>query len=132
MIETSNGKIYIKDGEGIMIESTNAELIGLALLDYVSNGGKQIPIQNKSIEENEADLTKRYRQYLLDNKMTFTKERSLLLEVVLKTNDFEAHEFVRKATQLKTRIVPATCYNFLQTCVNADILTIQPKRYLFN
>jgi len=119
MIEILNGCVFI-DG----IQTTNPELIGLAILDSIDNGSAEIPgTKNKTKSKD------KYLIYLSQNKLSITRERKLLIDLFLGINDFEPIELIKKA--LEINITPATCYNFIQTCVDAEILEIQPKKYIF-
>lgn len=143
MISIRGKKIFIENQEGIF-ETTNPELIGLAILDYANDGNELIhdiiDVDRKELidghhsifEKNEtkSQLKEKYIQYLKNNKMSFTTERKLLIDVVLEIDNFEAYDLINETFKSKTKIVPATCYNFLQTCVDSGIIEIQPKKYI--
>jgi len=123
MIRIENNQFYIKG-----VTTTNPELIGLAILDFIENDGKEIPV-NKKAAKNKALSKDKYFEYLSQNKLSITRERKLLIDLFLNIKDFEPINLIKKA--LNHKITPATCYNFIQTCVDAEILEIQPKKYIF-
>jgi len=123
MIKIENNQFYFNG-----IETTNPELIGLAILDFIDNGGTEIP-EKKNTAKNKEISKNKYFSYLSQNKLSITRERKLLIDLFLGINDFEPIELIKKALEIK--ITPATCYNFIQTCVDAEILEIQPKKYIF-
>lgn len=123
MIKIENNQFYING-----FKTVDPELIGYAILDFIENGGKDIPT-NKKTAKNKAISKDKYFDYLRENKMSITRERKLLIDMFLDIKHFEPIELIKKA--LNHKITPATCYNFIQTCVDADILEIQPKKYIF-
>lgn len=123
MIKIENNQFYING-----FKTIDPELIGYAILDFIENGGKEIP-KNKTTAKNKTASKEKYFDYLRENKLSITRERKLLIDLFLNIKDFEPMELIKKA--LKHKITPATCYNFIQTCVDAEILEIQPKKYIF-
>ncbi len=79
----------------------------------------------KSIE---SDMTyenavEKYRDYLLRNKMFFTKERNTILEAVLQRKDhFSVDELLYDMQSQKMRVSRATLYRALSQLVDASIL----------
>jgi len=124
MIEIVNGKIFIQGKETV-----DATLIGYALIDYAENQGNNLPINKKTAKERKVYLTDKYFAYLEMNKLSATKERTALIELLFDLKEPEPFELIKKAMDF--RITSATCYNFIQTCVDAEIIDIQPKKYSF-
>lgn len=128
MIEIIDGQIFV-DGK----ETNNPELIGYALIDFAKSENTNLLVNNKSVlfKNKGVEVKNKYIKYLENNDMKFTHERKILIDLVSKTNNFDPIDLLDIARESRIKIVPATCYNFLQTCVEADVLEIQPKKYLW-
>lgn len=126
MISIKGKQIFIHNEFGEVIETTNPELIGLAILDSLNESSEEID-RNKNLSIKE--LKQKYIQFLNNNKMSVTTERKLLIDLLLKIDNFEPYDLINEAMKSEVKIVPATCYNFLKTCVDSGILEIQPKKY---
>jgi len=104
------------------IETRNAELIGLAYLDMISNDG----ICNTQINE----LKKRFKKYISDNGLRVTPERKKLLSVLLSMSSPTPVEFAQKVAGMN--ITVATAYNFINLCKRAKIIEQIPEQYYCN
>ncbi len=124
MIQIANGRIFI-DGK----ETINPELIGYAFLDYAETNSQDKTITEFVFLIDKEVVKEKYFNYLKENAFRCTSERKVLLDLILEMNDFSSNEFVKKAMVLNVSY--PTCYNFLQTCVDSDILSVNPKRYNF-
>jgi hypothetical protein len=123
MIQIINDKVFVNGKETV-----NPELIGLAVLDFIENRGIKNPIQIQS-ELSQDELREKFFNHLKENNLRHTHERKTLIELAFTINPFKPTELVKRATEL--RIAQASCYNFIQMCVDAGILEIQPKKYIF-
>lgn len=112
MLQTSGGKVFIEGKE-----TTDATLIGYAYLDQAEKSADY------------SNISQKFESYLKENKLSYTNERKLLLDTLLTMKAFDGVEFTRKATTSKCPISHATCYNFLQLCVDAGIVMVSPKKY---
>lgn len=123
MVTIIENKIFVNGKETV-----NPELIGLAVLDFIENRGIKNPIQIQS-ELSQDELREKFFNHLKENNLRYTHERKSLIELAFTINPFEPTELVKKA--IDHRIAQASCYNFIQTCVDAGILEIQPRKYFF-
>lgn len=112
MLQTQSGKVFI-DGK----ETTDATLIGYAYLD-----------QAERLSDN-SNLSQKFESYLKENRFSFTNERKVLLDILLSMKAFDGVEFANKAMSSKCPVSHATCYNFLQLCIDAEIVNVAPKKY---
>lgn len=123
MIQIINDKVFVNGKETV-----NPELIGLAVLDFIDNDNSKITIKTQS-KLSKDDLRDKFFNHLKENNLRHTHERKTLIELAFTINPFEPTELVKRATDL--RIAQASCYNFIQTCVDAGIVEIQPRKYFF-
>jgi len=125
IIEILNGRVFL-DGK----ETINPELIGYAVLDYAENSSQSS--QSKPIDFliDESEMIDKYNDFIKENTMRSTFERKTLVELLAKMpNNFVSMEFVKKGTSLN--IAYPTCYNFLNSAVDAGIIEMNPKTYSF-
>jgi len=123
MIQIINDKVFVNGKETV-----NPELIGLAVLDLAENRNRIISLNiPKKLSQDE--LRDKFFNHLKENNLRHTHERKTLIELAFTINPFEPTELVKRATDL--RIAQASCYNFIQTCVDAGIVEIQPRKYFF-
>lgn len=125
IIEILNGRVFL-DGK----ETINPEHIGYAILDYAENSSDSG--QSKSIDFliDESEMIDKYNDFIKENTMRSTFERKALLELLAKMpNNFVSMDFVKKGTSLN--IAYPTCYNFLNSAVDAGIIEMNPKTYSF-
>ena len=75
------------------------------------------------IQENAHVLEKKFREYLLRNKMFYTKERALILESVLNREDhFSVDELLFEMQKTGQKVSRATLYRCLSQMVDATVL----------
>lgn len=130
MIQIKKGKVFVEVEPGLMVETTNPELIGLAVLDFASDYFLK-PTRQLTSKEKEI-IKESFFNYIKNQGLRTTLERKELINHAVENNNFTAIEFVKGATQLfKKRVSRPTCYNFLETLVESNILEIQPKKYTF-
>lgn len=123
MIQIINDKVFVNGKETV-----NPELIGLAVLD-LAESRKGIISLNIPQKLSQDELRDKFFNHLKENNLRHTHERKTLIELAFTIDPFEPTELVKRATDL--RIAQASCYNFIQTCVDAGIVEIQPRKYFF-
>jgi hypothetical protein len=125
IIEILNGRIFL-DGK----ETINPELIGYAVLDYAENSSHSSESKPIDFLIDESEMVDKYNDFIKENTMRSTFERKALLELLAKMpNNFVSMDFVKKGTSLN--IAYPTCYNFLNSAVDAGIIEMNPKTYSF-
>lgn len=123
MVTIIENKIFVNGKETV-----NPELIGLAVLDFIENDNSKITIKTQS-KLSKDELRDKFFNHLKENNLRHTHERKTLIELAFTINPFEPTELVKRATEL--RIAQASCYNFIQMCVDAGVVEIQPRKYFF-
>ena len=123
MIQIINDKVFVNGKETV-----NPELIGLAVLDLAENRNGIISL-NIPQRLSQDELREKFFNHLKENNLRHTHERKTLIELAFTINPFEPTELVKRATEL--RIAQASCYNFIQMCVDAGVVEIQPRKYFF-
>lgn len=128
--------ITIKKGQ-ILIDgqpTTDAEFIGFALLDFAETTNDDsigIELRDKDVfvSINRLDVKEKYLNYIKTNGLRMTTERLWLLDLLITFDDFNSTEFVKAG--MKLNVSYPTCYNFLESCVDAKIIYLKPKLYSF-
>ncbi len=123
MITIIESKVFVNGKETV-----NPELIGLAVLDLAENRNGIISL-NIPQRLSQDELREKFFNHLKENNLRHTHERKTLIELAFTINPFKPTELVKRATD--HRIAQASCYNFIQTCVDAGIVEIQPRKYFF-
>lgn len=127
MIQIKKGKIFIETEPGIMVETTNTELIGLAVLDFASDYFLKPKI---SLTHEEKETVKEsFFNYIKNQGLRTTYERKALINYAVENNNFTAIDFVIGG--IKNGVSRPTCYSFLEFLVDANILETEPKKYTF-
>lgn len=125
ILEISNGRVFI-DGK----ETVNPEYIGYAILDYAESNTDVSSTTSLDFIVNESDLVEKYSSFIKENALRSTFERECLVKLLSKMkNNFVAKEFVKKG--METSVSYPTCYNFLNSAVDAGIIEMNPKTYSF-
>lgn len=133
MINIVNGKFFVQNEEGEMIQTSNAELIGLAMLDLVEENPNKIYDLSPDFKINKALVIENYTKYVSEksNKLRMTWERKLLIEAICSMpNNFTPEDFVKEGMSLNVSY--PTCYNFLKSVIDFGLITVSPKTYSFN
>lgn len=117
MLKIKNGIVTVNG-----IETRNPELIGLAVLDSISN--------DTITDEQKTELKQRFEDYISCNGLRVTPQRKKLLSVLLSMTAPTPVEFAQKVAGMN--ITVATAYNFINLCKRAGIIEQIPEQYYFN
>lgn len=126
MIKIINGHIFVNEKE-----TTNPELIGLAILDFAEeNENKNHNFQSVNLSD-KFEFVEKYLNHIKKSdslRMTFEKE-TLIKLICEMPNNFKPIDFVEKGRLLN--ITYATSYAFLKSMINFGFMSINPKTYSF-
>lgn len=125
MIEILKNRVFING-----IECNNPIEIGYAMLEAAQNDTICIVENKLSLSIDKEKVLKKFSEYLKNNAFRVTWERNTLIELLTSMNNFTSSDFVKQGMALNVSY--PTCYNFLQSCVEAEIICLTPKTYTFN
>lgn len=117
MLKIKNGIVTVNG-----IQTRNPELIGLAVLDSISN--------DTITDDQKAELKQRFENYVNDNGLRVTNERKVLINELLKMDLPNPAQLV---VNVKSKgIAKGSVYNFINLCKEAEIIDFEPEKHQFN